>query len=348
MVPETVVGWDLGKTSSYVTATKRETGEIIREGKVPNTPGDIRAAVEGLPRPIRVVFEATGIWQATYEILEGHVEEMQMAHPLETKAIAHARIKTDKIDSATLAHLGRADLVPQSWIPPREVRDLRELLRHRCFLVSLQTKVKTRIHTYLDKAGIKAPDVATLFGKAGMAFLKGLGIREPYRFLLDRDLSVYDRLHAEIEEVSGMIRSKAEEDPRAGLILPMRGLGPFSVMLILAEIGDIGRFPSPQHLVSYSGLCPSTYQSGNTVRHGGITRRGSKWLRWILVEAAIHYTRAGGRLGLFYQRMVRRKGVNVARVALAREMAHSIYWCLKKGVAYEESIDRGRRRPEGV
>jgi transposase len=342
MVPQTVVGWDLGKVSSYVTATNRDTGEIIREGKVPNTPGDIRAAVEGLPRPIRVVFEATGNWQATYELLEGHVEEMQMAHPLETKAIAHARIKTDKIDAATLAHLGRADLVPQSWIPPREVRDLREILRHRAFLVSLQTKVKNRIYTYLDKVGMAYPDVADMFGKGGMAFLRSVEIREPYRFLMNRDLNVYERLHGEIEEVSAKIRAMAQEDPRAKFILPMRGLGPFSVMLILSEIGDIGRFPAPEQLVSYAGLCPATYQSGKSIRHGSITKRGSKWLRWILIEATIHYTRAGGRLGLFYQRMLRRKGVKVARVALARELLHSIFWCLKKGVVFKEVFARGR------
>ena len=94
--------------------------------------------------------------------------------------------------------------------------------------------------------------------------------------------------------------------------------------------------------MSYAGLCPSTYQSGKSLRHGSITKRGSKWLRWILIEATIHYSRAGGRLGQFYQRMMRRKGVKVARVALARELLHSIYWCLKKGVEYKEVFVRGQ------
>jgi len=342
MVPQTVVGWDLGKSSSYVTATDRDTGKTIREGKVPNTPKDIAAAVEGLPRPIRVVFEATGNWQATYEALEPHVEEMQMAHPLKTKAIAHARIKTDKIDSGILAHLGRADLVPQSWIPNREVRDQREVLRHRAFLVSLQTKVKNRVHTYLDKTGTTPPDVSNLFGKAGMRFLRTVTIREPYRFLLDRDLNVYDRLHEEVEAVSEKINSLAQEDPRTNLLIPIRGLGSYSIMLILSEIGNIDRFPSPEKLVSYAGLCPATYQSGKSIRHGAITKQGSKWLRWIMIEATLHHTRSGGRLGLFYQRMLHRKGVKVARVALARELIHSVFWCLKKGVVFEEELSRGQ------
>jgi len=342
MVPQTVIGWDLAKSSSYVTAMEQSTGRILREGKVPNTPGDMAAAVKDLPRPIRVVFEATGNWQAAYEILENHVEELQMAHPLETKAIAHARIKTDKIDAATLAHLGRADLVPQSWIPPREVRDLREVLRHRAFLVSMQTKVKNRIHTYMAKTGVQEPDLSTMFGKKGMAFLRGVELREPYRFLMNRDIRVFESLQEEVETVSAKIDEMARKDPRAQFLLPMRGLGPYSVMLILSEIGDIGRFPGPEQLVSYAGLCPSTYQSGNTMRHGHITKQGSKWLRWILIESTMHYARASGRLGNFYHRMALRKGAKVARVALAREMLHSIFWCLKKGVIFNEDFARGR------
>lgn len=348
MVPQTVIGWDLGKNSSYVTAVSQGTGELLKEGKLANEPEAMREWLEGLPRPIRVIFEATGNWQATYEVLEPQVEELQMAHPLETRAIAHARIKTDRIDAATLAHLGRADLVPQSWIPPREVRDLRELLRHRAFLVSLQSKVKNRIHTYLAKTGTPGPDVTQLFGKAGKAYLAAVPLRAPYRFLLDRDLAVLETLQGEIQEVAHAIEAAADLDPRAAWLLPIHGLGKFAVMLILAEVGTIERFSSPAQLVSYAGLCPSTYQSGQTIRHGSLTKRGSKWLRWILVEAAIHYGRAPGRLGEYYRRLSSRKGAKVARVAVARKLLESIFWCLKKGVVYEDVSQKAGDAPNGV
>ena len=116
-------------------------------------------------------------------------EEIQLAHPLKTKTIASATIKTDRIDATILAHLGRADLVPQAYIPPREVRDLREILRHRAFLVYLQTAVKNRIHSYLSKQGLEPP-FTDLFGKSGLAWLRALEIREPYRSLLDQDLRI--------------------------------------------------------------------------------------------------------------------------------------------------------------
>ena len=133
--------------------------------------------------------ESTGNWAYLYECWEDLVEEVQLAHPLKTRAIASARIKTDRIDAKILADLGRADLVPQAYISPREVRDLREQLRHRAFLVSLQTKLKNRIHSALGKLGIRLPEVSDLFGKAGIAWLKSLELRDPFRSLVDQDLT---------------------------------------------------------------------------------------------------------------------------------------------------------------
>ena len=344
MVPQTVVGWDLGKKQSQVIAVERTTGEILREGRISNEKESMREILDGLPRPIRVVYEATGMWQATYEALEGLVEELQMAHPLETKAIAHARIKTDKIDAATLAHLGRADLVPQAWIPPREVRDLRELLRHRAFLVRMQTRLKNKVHDILSKMGTRAPEVTDLFGKVGMAFLHSLSLREPYQSSITRCVAILETLRKHTKDVTGRINLQAKGDPRVGLITPMRGMGTYTAMLVLAEIGDISRFRRPDQLVSYAGLCPSTYQSGEVTRHGRLTKRGSRWLRWVMVEAALRYAKSPGRLGDKYRRLQRRKGFKVARVALAREMLHGIFWCLKRNEVFSETPSRVQRR----
>ena len=216
-----------------------------------------------------------------------------MAHPLKTKAIASAKIKTDRIDDGILAHLGRADLIPQAYIPPRGMRDLREILRHWAFLVALQTRVKNRIHSYLWKLGIAA-EHSDLFGKSGLAWLKALGVREPYRVLVDQDLKILETLQQETKRATQTIDRLAKEDPRAKLILPLRGIGKYSAMMILAEIGEIDRFCDPKKLVSSAGLCPSTFQSGRVFYHGRITKQGSKWLRWILVEAAQQYARTPG------------------------------------------------------
>lgn len=172
--------------------------------------------------------EATGNWQYLYECWEELAEDIQLAHPL-NKAIASARIKTDRIDAGVLAHLGRADLVPQAYIPPREVRDLRETLRHRAFLVAIRTRVKNRVHSYLWKLGIEE-GVTDLFGKAGLRWLKGLELREPFRTVVDQDLKILETVEEEIKKATQTIEALAEENPRVALILPIRGIGKYSAL----------------------------------------------------------------------------------------------------------------------
>lgn len=335
----TVIGMDVGKWFSVCEAQDAQSGLKLKQNRLRNRLEDYTMFVEGLARPIRLVIEATGNWQFIHDSWEHLVDEIQMAHPLKTKAIASARIKTDKIDAHILTDLGRIDMVAQAYIPPREVRDLREILRHRSFLVGLRTKVKNRIHAYLTKLGIETIHT-DVFGTKGLVWLRALELREPYRKLIDQDLSVLVKLNEQIKTATKQVDELAKEDPRAAWLLPIRGIGRYSAMLILAEIGEIERFSGPKHLVSFAGLCPSTFQSGNTSYHGRITKQGSKWLRWILVEATQKYASAPGRLGNFYRRLSRRKGVKTARVALAREILTSVYFCLKRQVAFEENPRR--------
>ncbi len=338
---KTVVGMDIGKKYSWCEAVFTETGEVLKEKRLNNRKEEFASFMSDLPRPIRVVMEASGNSAYLWECLEEMVEEIQIAHPMKTKAIASAKIKTDRIDDGILAHLGRADLVPQSYFPPREVRDLREILRHRVFLFLIQTRLKNRIHSYLWKLGIEVGRT-DLFGKGGLLWLKGLELREPYCRLLEQDLRVLEAVQREIKEATEGIERLSKEDPRVNLLLPIRGIGRYSAMLILAEIGEIDRFDGPKKLVSFAGLCPSTYQSGRAFYHGRITKQGSRWLRWVLVEAAQKYGRAPGRLGNLFRRIQKRKGNNTAKVAVARELLICIYHCLKKGVAFEENPKRGK------
>lgn len=279
--------------------------------------------------------EATCNWAYLYESLEDLADEILLAHPLKVKAIASARIKTDKIDAGILAHLGRVDLVPCAWVPPRPVRDLREVLRHRAFLVALRTRLKNRIHATLTKLGIEH-SFSDLFGKRGRQWLKTLQIREPFRQIIDQDMRVIEALDDEILKLSQDIRARAEITQEAKLLMTIYGIGEYSALLILAEIGEISRFPTPKHLVSYAGLCPSTYQSGGIDRHGRITKQGSRWLRWILIEATQKWAKRPGRLGDYYRRIAKKKGIKTARVALAREILTAIFWMLKKGEVFRD------------
>ena len=330
------VGLDIGLTKHYVVVLD-EHGAIAQQQRLPNDSLVIQRFFETLEGPARVVLEATGNWVAVYERVEPYVQEVVLAHPLKVRAIASARIKTDRIDATTLAHLLRADLIPRAWIPPRDVRDWRELVRHRAFLVRLQTRVKNRVHSLLAKRGVTLPALSDLFGLAGRAWLAQVPLAEPSAAMRTRYLAVLAQLQTQLREIERTIDATVALTPEAQRVQTVPGLGRYLALLVLAEIGDIRRFPGPKQLVSSAGLCPSTYASGQTLRHGHLTHQGSPWLRWALIEAATHAgRRPGSRLARRFQRLAARRDAKTARVAVARDLCHALFHMLTKQEPYRE------------
>jgi transposase len=311
-----------------------EKGEILGQKKLPSN-GEIVDFLKGFKDSMEVAIESTPSWYWLYDSLEDEGFDVKLSHPLRTKAIAYAKVKTDKVDSATLAHLLRSDLLPLSYVPERPVRLHRELLRYRASLVNIQTRVKNKIHMVLAKNNVNN-EYSDLFGKAGMAFLRSLPLPENYRIALDGYLNVLDTVREEIKTVSKRVQQVAEKDQDAMLLMSIPGVGYYSALLIKSEIGDVNRFPSAKRLCSYSGLVPSTHTSGNVNYHGHITKRGSKWLRWILIEAAIHAAKRPGPLRFFYYKVARKKGGQIAKVATARKLLEWIYHILREGRSYQE------------
>ncbi len=217
----------------------------------------------------------------------------------------------------------------------RPVRLSRELLRYRASLVNIQTRVKNKIHMVLAKNNVNN-EYSDLFGKSGMAFLHLLALPENYKIALEGYLNVLDTVRGEIRTVSNKVQQIAEKDHDAVLLMTIPGVGYYSALLIKSEIGDVRRFPSAKRLCSYSGLVPSTRQSGNMSYHGHITKRGSKWLRWILIEAAIHAAKRPGPIRRFYYKVQRKKGGQIAKVATARKLLEWIYHILRDGKSYQE------------
>lgn len=284
-----------------------------------------------------------------YDLLEENGIQVKLSHPLKTKAIASAKIKNDKIDSKVLAHLLRADLLPLSYVPHRDVRMQWELLRYRASLVRIQTGLKNRVHAILAKNNI-ANDFSDLFGKQGKDFLTSLSLPEIYRMALDGYLSILAELEQQIKGVNKRMVVSAESDQEARLLTTIPGVGYYSALLIKSEIGDIHRFPSAKQLCSYAGLIPSTYSSGNATFHGHITKQGSRWLRWILAEAMGHCVAKAGHLQRFYQRLCRRKGEKIAKVASERKLLEWIYHMLKEKRTFQdmEKIASALGRPASV
>jgi len=321
------VGVDYHK--KYSIATKMDSkGKILEQVRLRNDPQTLVRYAEGLPEGSKIALEATGSWYYFYELLENKCSDIYLAHPLKTRAIAEARIKTDKIDSTILAHLLRADLLPTSYIPSREIRDIRETLRYRASLVSLRTSIKNKVHAVLSKNGINIW-YSDIFGKKSMKYLKGLELRACYKQGVDGYLRLVETLNTLIDEVTKTIEGIAKDNPQAKLLDTIPGISYYSALLIVSEVGDIGRFPSARRLCSYAGLVPSIHSTGGKTRYGSITKQGSRWLRWILIEVSKHFINSSERMRKIYLRVARTHGKNTARVAVAREMLKVIYYLLR-------------------
>ena len=277
---------------------------VVKRGRFSNDPEELEEFLEGVEEA-QVAMEAGYCWQPLYDWLEEAGHNVRLAHPKEVKATA--KKKTDKVDSETLAHLLRTDLLPESYVPPREMRELRDRVRFRAFLVGMRTKIKNRVHSELAKRGLRLG--VPPFTREGRALLQGLGIEA-----MDQLFPVLDTLDGQIAQVSAGLRQMYGAGPRASLLTTIPGVGYYTALLLIAEIGDVNRFPDSESLCSYAGLVPSVWQSGGSTWHGGITREGSSWVRWALTQAVHTHLRHETNLTRFYQRLARKKSKQVALI----------------------------------
>jgi transposase len=323
------VGIDLHRKRSHV-AVLDEHGTQLLSRRIVNDPRTFLELLEGIDGESKIALEATYGWEWLADVLEDAGYELHLAHPLRTKAIASARVKTDAVDARTLAHLLRADLLPEAYVAPRELRDLRDLLRHRVALTRIRSALKQRVGAILAKHGIQRP-FSDLFGPGGLRFLEELELREGPRRRLDSLLSLIGDFDREIDATSREIDQRAKADPYVEVLCQIRGIGRYIAMLVIAEVGDIGRFPSARHLCSWAGLTPTVRSSDGKARLGHITGQGSPALRWALVEAAQHSARGGGPLRDAYERITKRRGKSVAKVAVARKILTLCFYGLRDG-----------------
>jgi transposase len=322
------VGIDLHRRRSQI-AVIDEHGELAFSRRIVND-RDTFLELLGDPTDAHVVVEATYGWEWLAELLEEAGYDLHLAHPLRTRAIAAARVKTDAIDAKTLAHLLRAGFLPEAYVAPRELRDLRELLRHRATLTRMRSAIKNRVHAILAKHGI-ANEYSDLFGKGGREFLANLQLRDAPRRRLDSLLSLLEDFDREIGQTTTEIEQRAKLDDRVEVLTQIRGVGRYTAMLIIAEVGDVRRFPTARHLCAWAGLTPTVRSSDGKARLGHISRQGSPALRWALVEAAQKITTGSGPLREKYERLAKRRGAKIAKVAIAREILTLAFYGLRDG-----------------
>jgi transposase len=337
------VGIDLHKRRSHVAALDEQGGRIVSR-RIENDPATFLGLLSEIDGGSKVALVASYGWEWLVDLLEEAGYELHLADPLRTKAIASARVKTDSVDALTLAQLLRAELLPEAYVAPGELRDVRDLLRHRVALTRMRSALENRVHALIARRGIRHQHT-DLFGEAGLELLAGLELGEPPRRRLDSLLALVCDFDREIEATTRAIDQRARRDDRVEVLCRIGGVGPYTAMLVLAEIGDIGRFRKARKLCAWAGLTPTVRSSDGKARLGHISRQGSRPLRWALVEAAQQNVRGSGPLRDDFERIAKRRGRKIAKVAVARKILTLCYYGLRDG---EIRCLARRRRPSAT
>ena len=338
---EQLIGCDAHKKFSVFVAVneKGQAGQAIR---VEHDRRLYREFLSQLPKQSAIAIEASGHYGWLVDEMEelGHCPKL--ANPLEAKRRMGKTKKTDKLDATGLAILLRNGTLPEVWIPPSELRDQRELLRLRIFLVRLRTQVKNRIHATLARHNLQIPGT-DLFGVE--ARLR-LGARLPElpthsRETVVNELAVLDFLELQIESAEQRLDVIMAASPEADLLKTLPCVGKILSMILMLEIGKVERFPSAAHLASYAGLVPRVHASGGHTRMGQVCANVNRNLKWALVEAGnlvvINQRRlAGSHVVRLYQRLKKTKNHQKAVVAVARHLAEAAYWVLTNQEVYRD------------
>lgn len=287
-----------------------------------------------------VALEATTNCWAVARVLQEHVARVVVSNPLLTKAIAQAKVKTDKVDAYVLAQLLRCDFLPEVWHPDTTSQQMRELTGRRTALVQQRTALRNRIHSVLAVRLIDTPD--NLFCTEGQDWLAKLlpTLDAQGQLLIQSDLRLLQALQQELETLGQLLAQRGWQDQRVRLLMTLPGVDVAVAEAVLAALGDIARFRTPEQAAAYVGLVPSTHQSADKCYHGPITKRGNNQARWMLIQAAQHMGQNPGPLGHFFRRLKQRKNHNVAVVATARKLVTIVWHMLRKNEPYRYAIPR--------
>ncbi|SEP12936.1 Transposase [Halogranum amylolyticum] len=324
------LGIDLHKRYAQV-AVIDQAGELVEEVRVKNANlDDLAQRYAGATAAI----EATSNYYHVHDTLSEYLDVV-VANPGKLKLIAHSDKKTDRVDAKQLARLVRLNSIPESYVPTDEVRKARALVRGRQKLVENRTSYANKVHGLLSEHGI-TEDVKPL-SVEGREFLRELSLPAPWNSLLDSYVTIIETLTAEIESLELEIEERAGSLKETQLLMTIPGVSYYSALTIYAELGEIERFDGDKQVVSYVGLNPVIRESGDSRFEGGISKRGSGRVRWILVQCtyvAVH-TCNDEYLRRFYDRLASRKSSKKAIVATARKLLVSIYHMLDREEVYD-------------
>jgi transposase len=336
-----VVAMDIHKKFSKAMLMD-EGARVVGEHDIKHgDPAEMRKFLSIFEVGTHVVMEATFNWPWIADLATGAGLRVHLVDPMRAREMARGYSKSDRKDAIYLGKLFlSAQVFPEVYLAPGEVRDKRYLFRQRALLVRMRTAAKNAVHGQLFRLGyVTDEEVSDLFGVSGRQYLRSLELKDTERLLLDEKLKVIDGLNGHLGFLESRIADDLREDERADVVMSIPGVGKLVGYAVLAEIGQIERFPSPRALSAYAGLLPLENQSAekHMPKHTG--QRFNRWLRWAAIEAVTGAVRSSGRMKSLYTRVkLRNRGMpGKARVAVAREILELAWLLLTRKERYQET-----------
>jgi transposase len=309
-------GIDQHRASSVLTTLTAE-GERLRQVTLPNDRGVLTAYFAQFPAPHRAVVEATGRWYWLRDLLVPQGIDLHLAHAKFLKAIAYAKVKTDAIDSDTLAQLLRTGLIPEAHMIADAQRGPRDVLRARLRLVERRSRSKNSLDRLLEKFNVQAPTE----------------LPPLYQLQADIQLGQIALLTEQIHTLERAIQGELLDSPAIQRLLWIPGIGRVVAFTLALEIDDIQRFPTVRHFWSYCRLVPGAADSAGRQRHRA-SKDGNRYLKLAFSHATVRAIQYFPEIRQCYQRWKRKKPLRIARALVAKELAKSVYVVLHDHVDF--------------
>jgi len=341
-----IIAFDSHKRYTLCSVEDKD-GRIMAEDRIPHERGMVRGYLSRFAAGSPVAVETIGNWYWIIEEIEAAGMHPQLVHARKAKVMMGCVNKTDRLDVRGLNRLQRAGTLPTVWIPPSDLRDKRDLLRTRMYLVNQRTRMKNRIHATLAKYALDVRGVSDVFGRRGRVMLeeKVRELPSHTRFTVEMQLRQVDELEREVGVLEERIHGVLKETEEVSLLRSLPGVGFLLGVVILLEVGEVNRFPGPDRLASYAGVTPRVHASGGKVRYGKLRPDVNRYLKWAFIEAAnvvgMNRKRWPDRhVSRLYDRIRARKGHTKAIGAVARHLAEATYWILRNQEEYREPKSR--------
>ena len=326
-----IIGCDFHPSYQQIAMVESETGELW-EGRLEHEQGQARRFYQALTGTVRVGMEAVGNSQWFEQMLAELGQELWIGDAAQIRRLVVRQQKTDRRDAQHILDLLLDGRFPRLWVPSAEMRDVRQLLRHRQKLVEIRTQVKNQLQHLALNQGVRRK--RRLWSREGRVVLEQLPLQGWTGRRRSDLLAMLDGLEAQVSELDRAVRSEADRRPAVQLLMTHPGVGPVVGLAYVLTIGPVARFPRGKQVASYLGLIPREHSSGGRQKLGSISKQGNTMMRTLLVEAAQTAARFDEELRRDYQRLAARKHTALAKVMVARKLAVRMYWMLRENKPY--------------